>query len=98
MCVGSKGLGKVLNPIGAIAPKKGIGQLLDPVGALGRSVGGETGKLLDPTGALRGDHDQKVVQQKQQRLQVQRPNANRTGPAKGLFGLGPASGSTVLGG
>ena len=46
-------IGKILNPIGAIAPKGTIGKILDPVGAIGESVGGPTGMLIDPAGALR---------------------------------------------
>lgn len=51
MCMGA--FGKILNPIGAIAPKKGVGQWLDPAGAIGRKVGGDAGKIIDPTGTIR---------------------------------------------
>ena len=33
------GMTKLLNPIGAIAPKSGIGQWLDPAGAISRKTG-----------------------------------------------------------
>ena len=48
----SNGISKVLNPVGAIAPKSGIGQALDPVGAIGRKVGGTAGSIIDPASLL----------------------------------------------
>jgi hypothetical protein len=50
-------IGKILNPIGAIAPKRGIGRLLDPAGAIGRKMGGTAGALIDPAGYLRKPED-----------------------------------------
>tara|TARA_R110000822_G_scaffold220774_1_gene354657 strand:+ start:368 stop:607 length:240 start_codon:yes stop_codon:yes gene_type:complete len=47
--------GKILNPIGAIAPKSGIGQALDPAGAIGRKVGGTAGGIIDPASLFTND-------------------------------------------
>ena len=51
----SGAVGKIINPIGAIAPKSGIGQALDPAGAIGRKVGGTAGSIIDPGGLLRNE-------------------------------------------
>jgi hypothetical protein len=60
MCIGgNKTLGKVLHPIGAIAPKSGIGQSLDPMGFVARKVGGDAGRIISPSAAMRGDFDKK---------------------------------------
>ena len=52
---GNGTVGKIINPIGAVAPKSGIGQFIDPVGAIGRKVGGDVGKIIDPSSLLRDE-------------------------------------------
>jgi hypothetical protein len=64
MCTSA--LGKIINPIGAIAPKSGVGQWLDPAGAIGRKVGGTAGKIIDPAGTVRDMQKQQAVQQQPQ--------------------------------
>ncbi len=46
-------VGKILNPVGAVAPKRGFGRVFDPAGAVGRKIGGQHGASIDPGGALR---------------------------------------------
>lgn len=52
---GNGTVGKIINPIGAVAPKSGIGQFIDPVGAIGRKVGGDVGKIIDPSSLFTND-------------------------------------------
>jgi hypothetical protein len=48
-------LGKILDPIGAIAPKRGIGRILSPATFAADKAGGKLGYLLDPAGNISGD-------------------------------------------
>jgi hypothetical protein len=55
MCMSSNsGLGKILNPIGAIAPKGMIGDILDPARIAGKKIN----PVFDPAGAVGGKYEQ----------------------------------------